>query len=101
MAEYFKTEDDKMKNTYILPTSTLLEQLQMDHKSCILELMSECFNYSLTDFFRYLINTYDVKIYVENTYPYFSIYFTHLQDGVEFCKELNSRYQNYLINKDL
>ena len=33
MAEYFKTEDDKMKNTYILPTSTLLEQLQIDHKS--------------------------------------------------------------------
>lgn len=100
MAEYFKTEDDKMKNTYILPTSTLLEQLQMNHKSCILELMSGCFNYSLVDFFRYLINTYDVKINVENTYPYFSIYFNHLQDGIEFCKELNFRYQNYLINKD-
>ena len=101
MVEYFKPEEDKMKNVYILPTSILLEHLQNEYRSCILEQISKCFNYSLDDFFRYLITTYEVEIFVEKIYPHFSIYFKHLQDAVEFCKDLNIRYQNYLNNKDV
>lgn len=91
--ESYKVE----KNTsnlkyYIAPTAYLLESYKPKfYPFYYTSLIVECYNFSLQDFYKYVISKYDAKIYIEKTFPYFKTYFTEKRKAEEFCKEINER----------
>lgn len=93
MAEYYKVEKSSSNlKYYITPTAHLLEIYEpKNYPFCYTNLIVECYNFSLRDFYKYLISKYDAKIHVEKTFPYFKIYFAEKRKAEDFCKEVNER----------
>lgn len=93
MADCFKVEKDaKGKNYLIVPTSHLLESYEASNfPFCYTSFIVDCYNFSLSDFYRYLISKFNAKIPVDKKYPYFKTQFPERSKAQQFCDELNSR----------
>lgn len=100
MAEYYKIEKNPKNTKYflILPTALLLEKYQPTYTPfCYTSLIVSCYNFPLSDFFKYTIKKFDGKILVENEYPYFKVCFAEKRRAEQFCTELNERMESHMI----
>lgn len=93
MAEYYKVEKHSSNSKYyITPTAFLFETYEAkNYPFYYTSLIVDCYNFSLCDFYKYLILKFDAKIAVEKTFPYFKILFNEKRKAEEFCKEVNER----------
>lgn len=99
MADYFKTDRNRSTNkTYIIPTSHLLRR-PLEGRSSAFEELFKCYNFSLSNFLRYVKLKYDADIELLQKYPYFSIIFKQHGDGELFCQEANAHYKIYISNE--
>ena len=93
MAEYFKIEKDD-KHYILHPTAYVIENYEArEFPFCYTSLIVEAYNFSIKDFFKYIISNFQAKVSVEKQYPYFKIYFCEKKNIDKFHKELNSKIE--------
>lgn len=96
MAESYKVE--KEKNLYIIaPTDYLLTHYEIkEWPCCFTQSIVELYNFSVADFFKYVIAHFNGRILVYEEWPHFSIAFDKKFDADEFCKEINFRMGSFI-----
>lgn len=90
--EYFKVVNDK--NYYVIaPTSILLPPTKDPEEwpFCFLSLIIQCYNFSIDNFFKYIISKFKAQVLVNEEWPHFFIVFKNKNDADNFCKEINLR----------
>lgn len=92
--DYFKIEKDPFNSKYyiIVPTSFLLLNYTSSNEEVYFSsLLIKCYNFSLRDFYGYLITKFHAKILIEKNFPYFKICFDRKIYAEDFVKEVNER----------
>lgn len=56
-------------------------------------LMSK-FNFTVEEYYQYLISNFNATVEVLPNFPFFKVYFKSLQDGTQFIAELEKRSEN-------
>lgn len=93
--EYYKVvKDIGHKNYYrvIQNPNNLLSIIESKVQPfCYFENIYEQYNFSLEDFFKYIIKKFNAIIFIIHDFPYFSVVFSSFEDAENFCNELNER----------
>ena len=58
---------------------------------CVLYMLLREYNFTEAEFFAYIISKFHAIVYLEKTFPYFTIRFKNITDVQNFCSELNRR----------
>lgn len=58
---------------------------------CVLYLLMREYNFTEAEFFAYIISKFHAVVYIEKTFPYFTIRFKNITDAQNFCSELNRK----------
>lgn len=79
----------------IIPSYGVLSQyitnIYTEGNYCVLYLLMREYNFTEAEFFAYIISKFHATIYIEKTFPYFTIRFKKIIDAQNFCSELNRR----------
>ena len=67
------------------------DNMYTECKCCFLYLRMGGDNFTEIEFFAYIISKFHAIVYIEKTFPYFTIRFKNITDAQNFCSELNQR----------